>query len=134
MRPARGVLEWAELGHILHAGLSTLGLAREAGKPVQICQSHSTTGQARILEFATRGHRRLVAYKPTPDKWVYEIIELSGQSAVAPRFIMTVTSVMVKSLVDVSWIERAGRIDYRNGYWYRVTESGLDNRWGVGCK
>jgi hypothetical protein len=42
---------------------------------------------------------------------------------------MTVTPVMVKSLVDQGWIERAERIDYRNGWGYRVTESGLENRW-----
>jgi hypothetical protein len=106
-----------------------LGLARDAGKAVKLFQSHSTAGQARILEFAARGHRRLVAYKPAPDTWVYEIIELSVQSGEAPRLVMTVTPVMVKSLVDQGWIERAGRINYRDGWVYRVTESGLENRW-----
>jgi hypothetical protein len=87
-------------------------------------QPRANSGQRRILDFAGRGNWRLVAYRRPGSEWVYEIIELSVRSGEEPRSIMIVTPKMVKNLVDAGWIERAGRIRYRNGWWYRVTETG----------
>ena len=77
-----------------------------------------TRGQQRILDFASRGNRRLRGQRTASGEHEYRIVELSATPP--PREVMRVTARMVDSLVVAGWIMVAQQV-----WEYRVTQIGI---------